>query len=453
MAANRRLGPKGRSGEQIPVPVYSATRPAVVFAAAMMVLATGTLSAVTVAVGAAASANGIWSSPTNFDGNNTLISVSCVSPTFCAAADFNGNVLYYNGSTWTTPTHVDSDAFTAISCTSPVFCAAVDFEGGALTYNGSSWTPRTDISGIYILQSLSCASPTFCVATDTRGNAYTYNGSAWSPPTSVEDNVGLQAVSCPSSAFCATLDQYGRAVTYNASTWSGPETVDPIDREGESLSCTSVTFCLDVNNNGDAITYDGSTWSAPDNISGSNELGGLSCTSPTFCLAGSENGDAFMYTGTWSAPDDIDNGNEIDSVSCTSSTFCMVVDGSGNFLTYTVPSTLISTSTYIVATWPEGATRKTGVRLIAQVDEAAPGPTPTGTVKYFLDKSGRSFNLGTATIGDNDLAEWETTPGQLPTGKDMITAIYSGDSSYSGSTSPAVIYRVLRHCKGLGCTV
>ncbi len=204
--------------------VRSATRRAGVFATAMALLA-GTLSALTVAQGRPASADGIWSSPTNFDGDNGLISVSCVSPTFCAAADFNGNVLYYNGSTWTTPTQVENDPITAISCTSPTFCAAVDFDGGALTYDGSSWTPRTNISGIYILQSLSCASPTFCVATDTRGNAFTYDGSAWSPPTPVEDNIALQALSCPSSAFCAALDQAGRAVTYNAWTWSGPEAV------------------------------------------------------------------------------------------------------------------------------------------------------------------------------------------------------------------------------------
>jgi hypothetical protein len=290
------------------------------------------------------------------------------------------------------------------------------------------------------------------VATDTRGNAFTYDGSAWSPPTSVEDDIALQAVSCTSSAFCAALDQAGRAVTYNASTWSGPENVDPINREGESLSCPSPTFCLDVNGNGNAITYDGSGWSVPHNISGSNKLGGLSCTSSTFCVAGSENGDAFIYTGTWSAPDEIDNGNEIDAVSCTSSAFCMVVDGSGNFLTYTVPPTLISTSTYIVATWPKGSTRKTGVLLIAQVDGAAPGSTPTGTVSFFRQKSGRSFNLGISNVGDDDQAELETTPGQLPTGKDVITAVYSGDSDYYGSTSPPVVYHVLRHCKGLGCT-
>ncbi len=219
------------------------------------------------------------------------------------------------------------------------------------------------------------------------------------------------------------------------------------------MSCTSATFCLDVDGNGNAITYDGSGWSVPDNISGGNELGGLSCTSSTFCVAGSEDGDAFIYTGTWSAPVDIDDGNEIDAVSCISSTFCMVVDSSGNFITYTVPPTLISTSIYVVATWPKGSTRKIGVLLIAQVDGAAAGSAPTGTVNFFREKSGRSFSLGTSTIGDDDQAELETTPGQLPTGQDTITAVYRGDSSYYGSTSPPVVYHVLRRCKGLGCTV
>ena len=80
--------------------------------------------------------------------------------------------------------------------------------------------------------------------------------------------------------------------------------------------------------------------------------------------------------------------------------------------------------------------------MIVQIDKPEPGPTLTGTVTVFLDKSGLRLNLGTSSVDGDDLAEFETIPGQLPTGKDMITAIYSGDSSYDGSTSPPVLYHV-----------
>ena len=55
------------------------------------------------------------------------------------------------------------------------------------------------------------------------------------------------------------------------------------------------------------------------------------------------------------------------------------------------------------------------------------GGTPTGTVTYF---SG-SANLGSAAVGT------PLTTGVLPVGTNQITAVYGGDSNFTGSSSSA----------------
>jgi hypothetical protein len=67
-----------------------------------------------------------------------LDSVSCTSPTFCAAVDYNGNVFTFNGKTWSTPVSIDPEpvlGVDSVSYTSSSFCAAVDDYGNALIGN------------------------------------------------------------------------------------------------------------------------------------------------------------------------------------------------------------------------------------------------------------------------------------------------------------------------------
>ncbi len=72
------------------------------------------------------------------------------------------------------------------------------------------------------------------------------------------------------------------------------------------------------------------------------------------------------------------------------------------------------------------------VGLTAVVDSTASG-TPTGTVAFYAG----STLLGTGTVssaGGQNLAVLSTT--NLPLGTDDVTAVYSGDSNFAGSTSP-----------------
>ena len=76
------------------------------------------------------------------------------------------------------------------------------------------------------------------------------------------------------------------------------------------------------------------------------------------------------------------------------------------------------------------------VALTATVAPATTGTaTPTGTVEFELNGT-TTTNLGSATLNSSGVATLDTT--KLNTGGNSITAVYSGDTSFADSTSPAV---------------
>jgi hypothetical protein len=241
-------------------------------------------AAVLIMEATAASAATTWSAPSDIDGSNALASVSCPNAGFCAAVDYDGNALTYNGSSWSSPSDIDgSNALASVSCPSASFCAAVDYAGNALTYNGSSWSSPSDIDGSNILDWVSCPSAAFCAAVDAVGNDLTYNGSSWSSPSDIDATSALDSVSCPSASFCAAVDAYGNDLTYNGSSWSSPSNIDA--NALDSVSCPSAGFCTAVDIVGNALTYNGSTWSSLSDIDGDNALDSVSCPSTGFCAA------------------------------------------------------------------------------------------------------------------------------------------------------------------------
>jgi hypothetical protein len=55
-----------------------------------------------------ATANALWSSPSQVDAQSSLNSVSCPTTRFCAAVDDAGNALTYNGTSWSSPSAIDA---------------------------------------------------------------------------------------------------------------------------------------------------------------------------------------------------------------------------------------------------------------------------------------------------------------------------------------------------------
>jgi hypothetical protein len=180
-----------------------------------------------------------WSTPIPIDPLQAgLKPVSCPSASFCAAVDANGNVLTFNGTSWSAPKVIDpSGVLTSVSCPSASFCAAVAEAGQVSTFNGASWSAPELVNPNGFLLSVSCPSVSFCVAVGGL-SAVEFNGSTWSTPqiidSSPDNTVGLRSVSCASSSFCAAVDGtynggFGNVVTFNGSGWSQPARIDPND--------------------------------------------------------------------------------------------------------------------------------------------------------------------------------------------------------------------------------
>jgi hypothetical protein len=133
-----------------------------------------------------------WSKPAAIDPGSYLQAVSCASASFCVAIDRRGNAFTFNGSTWSASVNADPNGLSmgeggiswpVVSCPASNFCAAVDGAGGSVvTFDGSRWTaPVTidseaanSVSGpvLIFLMPVSCRSARFCVAGDSIGDAF-----------------------------------------------------------------------------------------------------------------------------------------------------------------------------------------------------------------------------------------------------------------------------------------
>ena len=178
-------------------------------------------------------------------------SLSCPSASFCMAGDELGNVLTFNGTSWSQPDEATGSYMyiAGLSCSTSSFCAAVG--GGATIYNGSTWSAAQNIDPGNVLTGVSCASATFCVAIDNHGQTMTYNGASWSAPASANspNTNQLTSVSCVSSAFCAaTQRNSNQMLTFNGTAWSAHSTSS--DPPFDAVSCTSTTSCIAIGSQG-----------------------------------------------------------------------------------------------------------------------------------------------------------------------------------------------------------
>jgi hypothetical protein len=421
-------------------------------------------------VGPSTAAASGWSAPAVVDPpvaptTAHSVFVSCSSASFCAAVDYEGNALTFNGSSWSAPAKIDGTAYglTSVSCPSASFCVAVDHGGNALTFNGSSWSAPTSIDGTgNVLTAVSCPSASFCVAVDLDFSAWaahllgygyvvTFNGSSWSAPARIGVG-GLESVSCPSASFCGAVNDDGGALTFNGSTWNAPTRLlsgPPGYAALPSVSCSSPSFCATVDQQGDAWTFNGSSWSyAP--IDGLLPLTSVSCPSESFCIAvdrgtsaGYEHypgGHALTFNGsTWSAPTTIDNV-ALNSVSCPSASFCVAFDYLGQALTYSSPSSsggggisggaggTLTTAPVNVSPPVISGTAKVGQRL-----SASPGTwSGKGPVSYHYEW--QRCNPGCSAIAGATTSSRTLTAADLGVAvRVVVTASNSSGSAQAGS--------------------
>ncbi|MDA8069215.1 MAG: hypothetical protein M0T77_11480, partial [Actinomycetota bacterium] len=150
----------------------------------------------------------------------SLNSVSCSggtcvaagnSPTYTPAFLTSTNPTGGQAADWTATTVSDQTGYTivAVQCPASNVCYALDESGNLLAYNGTSWTlqeesasgstvpPAVNVAAqthAYQITGLSCPTTSFCVAADNAGNAYI------SPTLSASDTAAQLATAWTVSA-------------------------------------------------------------------------------------------------------------------------------------------------------------------------------------------------------------------------------------------------------------
>lgn len=124
----------------------------------------------------------------------------------CVAIDSSGNSYLSKKGLWVLgPKVVKKAILWSLSCVTATFCAAIDLEGQAFTFNGTKWSAPQKVSQ-FGLFGVSCGATYFCVASDLGGGAYVFNGAKWSPTANVSSSNSLRGVSCASATGCIAID-------------------------------------------------------------------------------------------------------------------------------------------------------------------------------------------------------------------------------------------------------
>ena len=358
-----------------------------------------------------------WSSPVDLD-QNRLETLSCGSVTLCTAIDQFGNVLNFNGSSWSTastlfPTGNRNNY--AVSCAAS-FCIA---SGGFYwaTFDGTSWgLPQYDV--LVALQSISCVTSSFCVGVGSvswGGNAWIYDGTSWSAPTEM-DSAQMSYVSCASTISCVATDiyggvrylyqaatttsggpnqttsTYGKPVTYSASVSGDATSLVGVPTRDVTFSVGLTTLCTAVVSSGTA------SCKAP------NAPAGADSVSVTY------SGDIHYVSSQASAPLSVSKAATNISGSFASS----IAYGSENLAKFAVSV-------------------KFGTSL-----------TPTGKVKVEATTStGTTTTLCTTSLSSNATGTCHPSATKLAVGTYMIVAVYTGDPNFksSRSTSATLVVR------------
>jgi hypothetical protein len=213
----------------------------------------------------------IWSGSGSGQGtavdSKPLNAVSCVtinSAPLCFAVDNHGNVVSYNGTSWSSLDDIDGKtALKAVSCVTPdgvtPYCTVSDNAGNVFTYSGTSWSAAITIDSPFDLTSVSCSSSTVCVANDTAGDVF-ITSNDWASFTNKKVINTMGQMSCFDTMTCQVLNQSQR-VYWTTNQWGTHSTKSVSNHPLEAISCWGATNCSAVDSGGEAVTTD-NDWTA-----------------------------------------------------------------------------------------------------------------------------------------------------------------------------------------------
>ena len=169
--------------------------------------------------------------------------MSCPTSSFCVAADWTGNALTYNGTSWSPPTKIDANNYlTSVSCPTSDFCAAVDGVGNALTYTAPTTLPPRTLtvslagSGAGTVTASGGNCPGACSHSYANGTIVTLIAT----PKAGSTFAGWSASGCSGTGTCAMTMSADQTVTATFTATIGSHTAPAIG----AFKLTNTRFML-----------------------------------------------------------------------------------------------------------------------------------------------------------------------------------------------------------------
>ena len=181
------------------------------------------------------------------DTPSNFVNVACATTTFCVAlvGTDNGELYYtWTGSSWSSassPFDATAGHVVSLSCTSTSFCLATDDIGQALVFNGTSWSSPNHIDTFNPQPILySACVGTSCVAVDFFDNFFqSTDGSTWSSAVNIHSSTsisGVESLACATATLCVAGDGVGDATTYAIPPTPGKPTLTGTPSVGHALT-------------------------------------------------------------------------------------------------------------------------------------------------------------------------------------------------------------------------
>ena len=272
-----------------------------------------------------------------------LQAVSCASQSLCVAVTHEGFIYVSTeptgGAAAWSPTVVNEPGghgathLSSVSCPTPSFCAAVSaaqsgIPGGKVltsTNPASGQWQVTQLDGSLDFQGISCGTPSLCVAVAREGRIVvstnpTGGASAWTEVGTPGGAGDVGGVDCVETFLCAAGNAGGNILSSTApaggaATWSEANAGGSVLITG--VSCPTASRCVAVDNNGDVLTSADPTapagsWHFENLVLFQHEFGqpprnalfGASCASTSLCALVGSDGRIFTSTDPFSAATD-----------------------------------------------------------------------------------------------------------------------------------------------------
>lgn len=180
-----------------------------------------------------------------------------------------GNIVSYNGQTWTQTTLDPGVVFEAISGTDANNVWAVGSNQTIYRFDGANWSREyTNYSLNTWITGISMLNDSSGWASGTDGLLYKYNGTNWIA-NGLSDATSIQDINVLSANQAWAFGGYGRILKYDGSTWQKQAVINDADYYGSyALDSNNVWVVgskiwtdAPYGNEATIMKYNGSTWS------------------------------------------------------------------------------------------------------------------------------------------------------------------------------------------------